>query len=187
MNPTIRPTIRLVTAADFGTIAEITNVYIRTTAIHFAYEDVTAAELQQTWREHQQLYPWLVAEVDGAVAGYAKAGAFRARTAYRWTPETGIYLAPAQHGRGLGKLLYGRLLALLAAQGFHSVVGGIALPNAASVRLHEALGFVHAGTVRAAGFKFGAWHDVGFWQLQLGKGGGDIAAPADVFSRIPMT
>jgi L-amino acid N-acyltransferase YncA len=159
--------IRLATANDFAAIAAITNHYIRTTAIHFAYEDVAADELRALWREKESIYPWLVAETARAVVGYAKAGSFRARTAYLWTTETGIYLAPDQCGRGLGKLLYGRLLGVLRAQGFHSVIGGIALPNDTSVRLHERLGFLPCGTVQRVGHKFDRWHDVGFWQLFL--------------------
>ena len=159
--------IRLATANDFAAIAAITNHYIRTTAIHFAYDDVAADELRSRWQTHEAVHPWLVAETGGAVVGYAKAGSYRARTAYLWTAETGIYLAPEQCGRGLGRLLYTRLIAVMRAQGFHSIIGGIALPNDTSVRLHERLGFVPCGTVRRAGRKFDRWHDVGFWQLTL--------------------
>ncbi len=159
--------IRLATANDFPAIAAITNHYIRTTAIHFAYDDVPADELRSLWYEHRDLYPWLVTAVGSTVAGYAKSGVFRARTAYRWITEAGIYLAPEHCGRGLGTPLYLRLLAVLRAQGFHSVIGGIALPNDPSVRLHERLGFQHCGTVQRAGRKFDRWHDVGFWQLAL--------------------
>jgi L-amino acid N-acyltransferase YncA len=160
-------TIRLATDGDFTAIAAITNHYIRTTAIHFGYEDVTADEVRATWREHHDVHPWLVCCDSDDVLGYAKSGAFRARAAYRWIVETGIYFAPAHTGRGLGAPLYQRLLAVLRAQGFHAAIGGIALPNAASVRLHERLGFVHAGTVPRAGRKFDRWHDLGFWHLAL--------------------
>ena len=161
------PTIRLATTGDFGAIAEITNHYIRTTAIHFGCEDVAADDLRALWSDHADTWPWLVVETGQAIAGYAKAGSFRTRAAYRWTTETGIYLAPAHCGQGLGLPLYRRLCDVLRAQGFHSAIGGIALPNPASVRLHERLGFVHRGTMPRAGRKFGAWHDVGFWQLEL--------------------
>lgn len=160
-------TIRLARAEDFATFAAITNHYIRTTAIHFGYDDVTADELRSTWREHHDTYPWLAAEAAGEVVGYAKSGAWRTRSAYRWITETGIYLVPAHCGRGFGRPLYDRLCRVLRAQGFHAAIGGIALPNDASVRLHESLGFVHCGTVVRAGRKFDAWHDVGFWQLLL--------------------
>jgi L-amino acid N-acyltransferase YncA len=158
---------RLARADDFAAIAAITNHWIRTTAIHFGYEDVAAADLLATWREHEHHFPWLVAELDGAVVGYAKSGSWRARAAYGWTTETGIYLHPARCGQGLGQPLYRRLCELLARQGFHSAIGGIALPNPASVALHERLGFRPRGVVARAGRKFDRWHDVGFWQLDL--------------------
>ena len=161
------PVIRLAVAADFGAIAELTNEFIRTTAVHFGYEEVAAAGLEQQWRAAAATHPWLVATVDGAFAGFAKAGSWRSRDAYRWTAETTIYLPAAQRGRGLGRLLYAQLIAVLRAQGFRSLIGGITLPNPGSVALHETLGFVPCGVVRDAGCKFGRWHDVGFGQLRL--------------------
>lgn len=160
-------TVRLASDGDFEAIAAITNHYIRTTAIHFGTEDVAPAELRDLWREHADVYPWLVLDCDGAVGGYAKAGAWRTRAAYRWITETGIYLEPSRCGQGLGAPLYRRLVDVLRWQGFHAAIGGIALPNPASVRLHEALAFVHCGTVPRAGRKFDTWHDVGFWHLAL--------------------
>lgn len=161
-------TIRPACADDFAAIAAITNHYIATTAIHFGHEPVSADELRTAWRDGEATFPWFVTTADdGSVAGYAKAGTFRARTAYRWTTETGIYLAPTQLRRGLGAPLYRTLLDDLRARGFHSAIGGIALPNAASVRLHERLGFVHTGTIQQAGWKFAKWHDLGFWQLRF--------------------
>jgi phosphinothricin acetyltransferase len=160
--------IRLATATDFDAIAAITNHYIRTTAIHFGYEEVSADELRTTWRSTIDVYPWLVTtDRDGAPLGYAKSSVWRGRAAYRYITETGIYLEPRSLHRGLGAPLYSRLLAVLRAQGFHAALGGIALPNPASVRLHERLGFVHTGTVPRAGRKFDRWHDVGFWHLPL--------------------
>lgn len=161
------PTIRPAEDGDFDAIAAITNHYIRHTAVHFGAEDVAAATLRSSWRDHRDVYAWLVTERRGEVLGYAKAGEFRARAAYRWSTETGIYLAPDHCGHGLGTPLYRRLLDVLRAQGFHTAIGGITLPNPTSVRLHERLGFVHWGTVAHAGRKFDAWHDVGFWQRLL--------------------
>ena len=177
--------IRLATAGDFAAIAAITNHYIRTTAIHFAYEEVTADELRAMWQQHADLHPWLVRETGNGVAAYCKAGVYRARTAYRWITETGIYVDPTRLGQGLGLPLYARLCAVLKAQGFHSAVGGIALPNEPSVRLHEKLGFVHFGTVARAGRKFDRWHDVGFWQLALQPADhvpGELRTPAAAFA-----
>ncbi|MCA8948342.1 MAG: N-acetyltransferase [Planctomycetes bacterium] len=162
---------RLAIAADFDAIAAITNHYIRTTAIHFGYEDVTADELRTLFVAGEQRYPWLVAELDGEIAGYAKAGAWRTRAAYDWIAESGIYFAPAHCGRGHGAPLYRRLLDLLRAQGFHAVIGGATMPNPASARLHEQLGFEPCGIVHEVGWKHDRWHDVAFWQLRLAASG----------------
>lgn len=159
--------VRLVQDDDFPAIADLTSRFIRTSAIHFASEPVSARELDSQWRAGQERHPWLVATVAGAFAGYAKAGMWRERAAYNWTVETGIYLEDAHRGVGVGRRLYRRLLELLTAQGYRSVVAGATLPNEASTALHESLGFVPVGTVSDAGFKMGRWHDVGFWQLRL--------------------
>lgn len=160
--------LRPAEADDFEAIATITNAYIPT-AIHFGYQPVPAAELRALWQGSRQ-HPWWVAVDDGAVVGYAKAGTWRSRDAYRWTAEVGLYVAIDRHRRGVGRALYTTLLADLALRGFRSAVGGITLPNPASVGLHVALGFEHVGTVRDAGWKLGAWHDVAFYQRRLATG-----------------
>ncbi len=117
--------------------------------------------------------PYLVAEVEGKVAGYAYAGPFRDRAAYRHTLESTIYLDPEVRRAGLGTALYSELLARLRTLStpqhapVRSVLGVIALPHPASVALHERLGFRHVGTVADAGYKFDRWIDVGYWQLML--------------------
>lgn len=159
--------IRETNEHDFEAIAALTNTFIRDTAVHFSYELVTAAELAHQWREGRERYPWLTAETGGRFAGFAKAGVWRARTAYSWTTETSIYMEPHARGNGRGKRLYAALLDELRKRGFHSAIGGATLPNDASVRLHESLGFTYMGAAREAGHKLGKWHDVGFWQLML--------------------
>ncbi len=159
--------IRPVGAGDFEAVARLTNHYIETTAIHFGTEPVTPGELRAGWEKYAGRYPFLVVELDGRFGGYAKAGVWRDRAAYQWTPEAGIYVETWTQGRGVGTALYRALLDELRGRGFHSVIGGITLPNEASVRLHERVGFVKVGHVRHAGWKFGAWHDVGFWQAML--------------------
>lgn len=161
--------LRPAQAEDFAAIAAITNHYIPT-AIHFGYEPVTGDALAQQWRDGQGRYPWFVVTDDDVVCGYAKAGVWRARDAYRWTAEVGLYLAPSHHRRGLGRALYGAVLDRLAATGFRSAIGGVTLPNAASVALHRALGFDHVGTFREVGWKLDAWHDVAFFQKLLATG-----------------
>jgi L-amino acid N-acyltransferase YncA len=161
----VRMTIRAAAADDFDAIAAITNHYIATTAIHFGYEPVTAAELLDTW-QHKLRYPWLVDDT-GEVRGYAKGGPWRDRAAYQWTVETGIYVADNVRGGGIGRALYAALIERLAAAGFRSAVAGITMPNDASVRLHERLGFVPVGTFKDAGYKLGTWHDVAWFQRPL--------------------
>lgn len=155
--------IRPAASGDLDAIAAITNHYVRHTAIHFGSADVTVAELRSGFGGR---HPWLVAEADGRVIGFAKAGPWRAREAYRFTAETGVYLAPEHHGAGVGGRLYAALLDACDAAGFHTLVAGVALPNEASVRLHDRLGFRRVGVFREVGFKLDAWHDV-LW-LQRG-------------------
>ena len=113
------------------------------------------------------IHPWLVAEEDGQVLGYASTSPMRGRRAYRWSVETGIYLDAAAQGRGIGRQLLAAHLDLLEQQGFVTAMAGIALPNDASVALHEKLGFKLSGIERGVGFKFGEWVDVGRWQRDL--------------------
>lgn len=156
---------------DFAAVAAITNHYIERTAIHFGLQPTTAEDQREAWVAMRCRYPYLVACADGAVVGYAKAGPWRDRPAYAWTPECGVYVQHDRLGSGLGTALYARLLMILERQGFCSVMAGITLPNAASVRLHERFGFISTGVVRRAGWKFGQWWDVGFWQRDLLPGG----------------
>jgi L-amino acid N-acyltransferase YncA len=164
--------IRAATPADAAAIAAIYAPYVTDSIVSFEAEPPDAAEMRRRIESGGDLYPWFVAEADGAVVGYAYASAFRTRPAYRYTVETSVYLAPAACGRGLGDRLYRRLIETLTAQGFTQAIGAVTLPNPASVRLHEKLGFVRAGTYRQVGYKFGAWLDVGLWQRAL-------ATPAD--------
>jgi phosphinothricin acetyltransferase len=112
-------------------------------------------------------HPWLVAEADGRVVGFAYGCPHRERAAYRWACEVSVYLDPARHRRGIGRALYEALFARLREQRIHVACAGITLPNEASVRLHESLGFTLVGIYRGIGWKAGAWHDVGWWQLRL--------------------
>ena len=126
-----------------------------------------AAEFGRRIGEVTARYPWLVAELDGAVAGYAYAGPHRARAAYRWSTDVTVYVSAAHHRRGVGRALYTQLFALLVEQGYYEAGAGITLPNDASVALHESLGFRPIGVYQDIAFKFGAWRDVGWWQKTL--------------------
>lgn len=171
-------TIRLATADDAAAIAAIYAPYVTDTPISFEADAPDEAEMRRRISEGGILYPWLLAEdEDGALLGYASASRFRPRHAYRFAVETSVYLDQGATGRGLGRGLYERLLAILTAQGFTQAIAAITLPNPASVTLHELLGFVVAGTYRDVGQKFGAWHSVGLWQNRLAEAVSDPEEP----------
>ena len=159
--------IRPATSADARAMADIYNPYIRDTTITFEEDPVTAEEMAARLALVTESYPWLVWEEGGRVLGYAYSSVWRARAAYRHSTETAIYLAMDQRQKGAGTRLYQALLDELRVRGFHLVLGGLAMPNDPSVRLHEKLGFRKAGHMTEAGWKFGAWVDVGFWELLL--------------------
>ena len=161
----IRPAVE----DDFVAIAAITNHYITTTSVHFAYEPVRAEYYIGLWKLHEN-HPWFVASDRQGVVGYAKSGVWRERTAYNWTTEVGVYISPHACGRGLGSGLYDALLDELARRGYRSAVAGITLPNDASIALHRKLGFEHVGKFLDAGWKNGAWHAVDWWQKRFSVG-----------------
>jgi L-amino acid N-acyltransferase YncA len=145
-----------------------------------SFEEVApgAAEMAKRMGCVMATHPWLVAEEDGRVVGFAYATPHRERAAYRWACDVSVYVDRAHHRRGVGRRLYDALLPLLRAQRFYVACAGITLPNDASVRLHESLGFEPIGIYRSIGFKAGAWRDVGWWQLSLlGDSGGAPAEP----------
>jgi len=160
-------TIRLVRGSDAAAIREILVPIVRDTVISFELEPPSEEELRERMREVLALTPWLVLEKDGRLLGYAYAGTFRKRAAYRWTVETSIYVHHDARGRGVGRTLYATLLECLRLQGFRLAIGGIALPNDASVSLHESLGFTKKAVFADVGWKLGRWVDVGFWEYAL--------------------
>ena len=160
--------IRCATADDAAAIASIYAPYVRASVVSFETEAPDEAGMRLRIEEVGDAYPWLVAcDGEGRVLGYAYACAFRTRPAYRFTVETTVYVADGAHRRGIGRLLYRALLPVLEAQGFTQAVGAITIPNEASIRLHESLGFVRAGTYEKVGFKLGEWRSVGLWQRAL--------------------
>jgi len=162
--------IRDAVADDAKAIAAIYNPFIANTTISFEEEPVSDAAMAQRIADVQAGgLPWLVAERDGKVAGYAYATKWRVRHAYRFSVESSVYLAPECAGQGLGTALYVALLEQLRARGCHLVIGGIALPNEASVALHERMGYEKVAHFREVGFKFGRWLDVGYWQKTLAQ------------------
>jgi len=160
--------VRTFEARDVAPACRLTNHFIEHTAVHFGFVPHTEAEFAAMWEDGREKYPWLVAETDGAFAGFAKAGLWRTREAYLPTAEVTVYVDLEMHRRGVGRALYTGLLSRLRAGNFHSAIGGITLPNPGSVSLHEAMGFKHIGTFRESGRKFDRWHDTGWWQIMLG-------------------
>lgn len=159
--------IRMANEADAEAIAAIYAPTVENTAISFETTAPDRDEFARRLCHTLETLPWLVFEAEDGVAGYAYASAFRAREAYRWSCEVSLYVASDAHRGGVGRRLYLALLELLTRQGYRRAFAGITLPNPASVGLHEALGFETVGVYRAAGFKFDAWHDVGWWQRAL--------------------
>lgn len=159
--------IRPALVEDAGAIAGIYAHYVLNSVITFEVDAPTAEEMAERMAQLLPHYPFLVAEGDGAVVGYAYAGRLYERAAYRWAVESTVYLAPDHQGRGIGSALYRKLIDTLAAQGFQAVIGKITLPNPASTTLHERLGFKRNGMLVGVGFKAGKWHDVGIYQLDL--------------------
>jgi L-amino acid N-acyltransferase YncA len=152
---------------DGAACAEIYAPSVRDTAISFEEEPPTPAEFTRRIELVSPDYPWLVAEVEGAVVGYAYASAHMERAAYRWAANVAVYVGDGHRGRAVGRALYDALLALLVRQGIQVVCAGVTLPNDASVALHEACGFEPVGVYRRIGWKAGTWRDVGWWQLEL--------------------
>ncbi len=142
-------------------------------------EEAAPGELEMAQRieRSSRTHAWLVAEVDGAIAGYAYGSEHHVRAAYRWAADVTVYIDAAHHRRGIGRALYAALFELLARQGYYVLCAGVTLPNEASVALHESMGFTPVGVYRRVGYKHGRWWDVGWWQLQLREPG--PGPPAD--------
>jgi phosphinothricin acetyltransferase len=170
--------LRAATPDDAPAIARIYAPYVTESVVSFETDAPGPEVMRQRIEAGGDHYPWIVAvAADGTVAGYAYATAFRPRPAYRYAVETSVYLAAGAQGQGLGTRLYRSLLATLEAQDFTQAIAAIALPNAASVRLHAALGFTAAGVYRQVGYKMGDWHDVGLWQRPLAPAARPPAEP----------
>jgi len=159
--------IRRCTATDASAVARIYNYYIRETVITFEEEPVSDAEMERRISEITTRFPWLVWEDDEGVVAYAYAARWKSRAAYRHSVEATIYLDRNVTGRGIGTRLYAALIAELRRLDIHCVVGGAALPNAASVALHEKLGFTKVAEFAEIGRKHGKWVNVAYWQLIL--------------------
>ncbi len=161
-------TIRAVTVADAAAAAAIYDHYIAHSIATFEEEAVPASEMALRIQSIAAVpFPWLIAEREGEVVGYAYARPWRERRAYRFSAEITVYVDPANTGHGIGSKLYERLFPLIQERGIHAVVGVIALPNEASVALHEKFGLAKVAHLKEVGFKFDSWIDVGYWERIL--------------------
>lgn len=159
--------IRPINSADIPAVLNIYEHYVVNSAVTFEEAVPTLHEFTERVNGILETYPYLVYEEDGKIIGYAYATIFRTRVAYRFSTEVSVYVHKDHFGKGIGKSLYAALLPILKDAGFHTAIGGLTMPNEASVKLHEYFGFKKAGEFKDSGFKFGQWHSTGFWQLML--------------------
>lgn len=169
--------IRLATPGDAAGILAIYAPYIQNTSFTFETEVPSVEEFAERIRTYLLNWPWLVCEVDGAIAGYAYATRHRDRTAYQWCTESSVYIHDDFQKAGIGKALYTALFEILKRQGFNNVYAVINLPNERSVAFHENTGFSYFATYEKVGYKLGKWKNVGWWKLSLNEYGDEPAAP----------
>lgn len=160
--------IRVANANDAAAIQAIYAPIVEHTFISFETEPPSIEEMRRRMQNTLETLPWLVhLDEKGAVDGYVYAGKHGERPAYQWSVNVSVYLHENARGKGVGRRLYEALLPLLESLGYYQAFAGIALPNPASVALHESLGFLPLGKYRSVGHKLGDWRDVGYWQLEL--------------------
>ncbi len=175
--------IRLATAQDARGVAEIYGPVVAGTATSFESDPPDEAEMARRIQATLPQYPWLVCAEGEFVAGYAYGSRHRARQAYQWSVETTVYIHAGYRGRGVGRALYESLLAILKAQGFGTAFGGMTVPNPASAGLHRAAGFEPVGVFHRIGHKFGAWHDVAWFERRLRADAPGVLRTVDALQR----
>jgi L-amino acid N-acyltransferase YncA len=173
-------TIRLAEGSDAGEISAIYAPTVKDTIISFEVDPPTVDEMRRRIEGTMRRFPWLVCERGGRVAGYSYAGPHHSRAAYQWSADVSAYVREGERRTGVGRALYTSLISLLILQGYYNAYAGISLPNAASVGLHEAMGFRPVGVYRGVGYKLGAWHDVGWWELSLRERTANPDPPLDL-------
>ena len=159
--------IRSANHDDAESIARIYNYYVEKTIITFEETPVTRDDIASRMGDTGSAHPWYVCETKGSITGYAYASIWNGRCAYRHSVESTVYIEHNEVGKGLGKKLYQHLLKELEERSIHAVIGGIALPNPASIALHEKLGFEKVAHFKEVGRKFDKWIDVAYWQLSF--------------------
>jgi L-amino acid N-acyltransferase YncA len=159
--------IRPANADDAARCAEIYAPFVTEGWVSFELTPPDTTEMARRICDYGATHRWLVAEIDGSIAGYAYGSPHRMREAYATSCDVAVYIDPAFARRGVGHALYGRLLPELQARSFHAAFAGIGLPNPGSIGLHEAMGFIPVGIYKEVGWKMGGWRDVGWWQKLL--------------------
>lgn len=176
----MKATVRPATEADIPAITSVYRPAVLEGTASFELEPPDEAEMHRRYTAVVSAgYPYFVAEVDGAVRGYAYANAYRTRPAYRFTVEDSIYIDPAMQGKGIGRLLLTALIDTTTAKGFRLMVAVIGDSRQhASITLHRNLGFTFCGTIHSVGYKFGRWLDSVIMERRLGDG--DATPPREV-------
>jgi L-amino acid N-acyltransferase YncA len=174
---TFRPLVRDATEDDADACAGIYAPYVTDTVVTFETVPPSVAQMRERISTAVRSHAWVVLEDDGRVVGYAYAGPYKSREAYRWSCEVSVYLEMGRRRNGGGRALYEGLFQRLADRGYRTAIAGLALPNEASVGLHRAMGFEPVGTLRRIGWKHGAWHDVAWAQRTLAAGDDPPADP----------
>jgi L-amino acid N-acyltransferase YncA len=175
--------IRLATPADAKGILDIYAPYIMNTSFTFETEVPSIEDFAERIKTYLNIWPWLVCEIDGVIAGYAYATRHRERTAYQWCVESSVYVHEGFQKKGIAGSLYTSLFEILKKQGFRNVYAVINLPNDKSVTFHESCGFAYFATYEKVGYKLGKWKNVGWWKLSLNEYCDEPAAPI-IFSEL---
>jgi L-amino acid N-acyltransferase YncA len=179
--------IRLASPEDADQIAAIYTPFCTETAVSFESVAPTPAEMAQRIRKITEQLPWLVLDDNGRIAGYVYASPHRERAAYRWSVDVAAYVSPDYRRRGVGKALYAALFHVLADQGYFKAYAGVALPNPASVALHESVGFERIGEYHGVGYKLGKWHDVRWYERPLQSERPDPPPPRPLAEVLPTS
>ena len=170
--------VRLARRDDLPALVAINTWAIENTTTNFAHAAEPLSQWQASYDETHRTLPWFVADDQASIVGFAKASPWKSRSAYQYACEISVYVHHEHHRRGIGRALYRQLLGTLTRQGYHTAYGGIVQPNEASVRLHESLGMKRVALFPRVGWKFGAWHDIGYWQARLRDDGPPVAIRA---------
>jgi phosphinothricin acetyltransferase len=169
--------VRAVKPEDAESILKIYSPYVANTSVTFETEIPTIDDMRGRIRNISSVYPWYVYEEKNEVRGYAYAAKHRERAAYRWSVDFAVYVERDLLGKGIGKMLFSKLIDAVKKLGYYNAFGVIALPNDRSIALHESFGFNLTGVTAKCGYKLGEWHDVGIWQLNLREADGEPAEP----------